>query len=70
MLNDHEAIARGVIQVPPTLSRRRTLHASALGLVYCKVMGKNFPAMVCVQVAGLMGERAKIEIEVTAVIPD
>jgi enamine deaminase RidA (YjgF/YER057c/UK114 family) len=34
------------------------------------VMGKNFPAMACVQVAGLMEERAKIEIEVTAVVPD
>ena len=41
-----------------------------LGAVYREVMGKNFPAMACVQVAGLMEERAKIEIEVTAVIPD
>jgi enamine deaminase RidA (YjgF/YER057c/UK114 family) len=41
-----------------------------LGQVYREVMGKNFPAMACVQVAGLMEERAKIEIEVTAVIPD
>ncbi|MDO8768871.1 MAG: RidA family protein [Burkholderiaceae bacterium] len=41
-----------------------------LGRVYREVMGKNFPAMTCVQVAGLMEERAKIEIEVTAVLPD
>lgn len=41
-----------------------------LGKVYREVMGKNFPAMTCVQVAGLMEERAKIEIEVTAVVPD
>lgn len=41
-----------------------------LGAVYREVLGKNFPAMACVQVAGLMGERAKIEIEATAVIPD
>ena len=41
-----------------------------LGGVYREVMGKNFPAMACVQVAGLMEERAKIEIEATAVIPD
>ena len=41
-----------------------------LGKVYREVMGKNFPAMACVQVAGLMEARAKIEIEVTAVIPD
>ena len=41
-----------------------------LGGVYRDVMGKNFPAMTCVQVAALMEERAKVEIEVTAVIPD
>ena len=41
-----------------------------LGGVYREVMGKNFPAMSCVQVAALMEERAKVEIEVTAVIPD
>ena len=41
-----------------------------LGGVYRDVMGKNFPAMTCVQVAALMEERAKVEIEVTAVLPD
>lgn len=41
-----------------------------LGVVYREVMGKHFPAMACVQVAGLMEERARIEIEATAVVPD
>jgi enamine deaminase RidA (YjgF/YER057c/UK114 family) len=41
-----------------------------LGTVYREVMGKNFPAMTCVEVSGLVEERAKIEIEVTAVLPD
>ena len=41
-----------------------------LGPVYREVMGKNFPAMTCVQVAGLVEDRARIEIEVTAVLPD
>ena len=40
-----------------------------LGGVYRDVMGKNFPAMTCVQVAALMEARAKVEIEVTAVLP-
>ena len=43
---------------------------SELGKVYREVMGKNFPAMACLEVSGLMEARAKIEIEVTAVIPD
>ena len=41
-----------------------------LGQVYRDVMGRNFPAMSCVQVAALMEGRAKVEIEVTAVLPD
>ena len=41
-----------------------------LGQVYREVVGRNFPAMTCVQVAALMEARAKVEIEVTAVLPD
>ena len=41
-----------------------------LGPVYRDAMGRNFPAMTCVQVAALVEPRAKIEIEVTAVVPD
>jgi enamine deaminase RidA (YjgF/YER057c/UK114 family) len=41
-----------------------------LGGAYREVMGKNFPAMTCVEVAALVEDRAQVEIEVTAVIPD
>lgn len=41
-----------------------------LGEVYRAVMGRHFPAMTCVEVSALMEERAKVEIEVTAVLPD
>lgn len=41
-----------------------------LGGVYREVMGKNFPAMTCVEVAALVEDRAQVEIEVTAVVPD
>ena len=41
-----------------------------IGAAYRDVMGKNFPAMTCVQVAALVEDRAKVEIEVTAVVPD
>ena len=40
-----------------------------LGRVYRKVIGKHFPAMALVQVAALVEDRAKVEIEATAVIP-
>ncbi len=41
-----------------------------LGVAYREVVGKHFPAMTAVQVAGFVEEGAKLEIEVSAVIPD
>ena len=43
---------------------------SEVGKVYREIMGKNFPAMTAVQVSALIEERAKIEIQATAVVPD
>ena len=40
-----------------------------LGKVYREVMGRNFGAMALVQVVALVEERAKVEIEATAVVP-
>lgn len=40
----------------------------AIGKHYRDVMGRNFPAMTAVEVADLVEDRAKVEIEVTAVI--
>lgn len=40
-----------------------------LGNAYREVMGKCFPAMTCVEVSRLVEARAKVEIEVTAVVP-
>ncbi|MEQ8295631.1 MAG: RidA family protein [Nitratireductor sp.] len=42
---------------------------SDVGAAYRDVMGRNFPAMTMVQVADLIEDRAKVEIEVTAVLP-
>jgi len=39
-----------------------------LGAAYREVFGRHFPAMSAVIVAGLVEERAKVEIEATAVI--
>lgn len=41
-----------------------------IGQAYRDIIGKHFPAMAAVQVAGLVEERAKIEIQAIAVIPD
>jgi enamine deaminase RidA (YjgF/YER057c/UK114 family) len=44
--------------------------AKQLGAAYREVMGRHYPAMAAVEVKGLMDEHAKVEIEVTAVVPD
>lgn len=40
-----------------------------VGQAYRDVLGKNFPTMAAVQVVALMEDRAKVEIETTAVVP-
>lgn len=41
-----------------------------MGRVYRKHLGKHFPAMAMVQVAALIEDRARVEIEATAIIPE
>jgi enamine deaminase RidA (YjgF/YER057c/UK114 family) len=40
-----------------------------VGAAYRRVMGRHFPAMTLVQVVALVEDRAKVEIEATAVVP-
>lgn len=40
-----------------------------IGKHYRELIGRHFPAMTAVEVADLIEDRAKVEIEVTAVIP-
>jgi enamine deaminase RidA (YjgF/YER057c/UK114 family) len=41
-----------------------------IGAIYREMLGRNFPAMAVVIVAGLIERRAKLEIETTAVVPE
>jgi enamine deaminase RidA (YjgF/YER057c/UK114 family) len=41
----------------------------ALGRLWRETFGRHYPAMTLVVVAGLLEERAKVEIEATAVVP-
>jgi enamine deaminase RidA (YjgF/YER057c/UK114 family) len=40
-----------------------------IGKAYREILGRHYPAMTLVQVAALLEDRAKVEIEATAVIP-
>ena len=60
-------IARLVIYVTNKIEYRE--RTKEVGKRYRKHMGKHFPAMVLVQVAGLVDDAAKVEIEGMAVLP-
>ena len=60
-------IARLVIYVTDKIEYRERI--KEVGNRYRKHMGKHFPAMVLVEVAGLLDDAAKVEIEGTALIP-
>ncbi|MGM4982093.1 MULTISPECIES: RidA family protein [Rhizobium] len=42
----------------------------AIGQAYREIIGRHFPAMAAVQVVALVEDRAKIEIQATAIIPE
>ncbi len=42
---------------------------SEVGKTYKEILGSNFPAMAVVQVADFVEDRAKVEIESTAMVP-
>ena len=53
------------------VDKREYLQAgAALGAAYRETIGRHYPAMSAVQVSALMEDRARVEIEVTAVVPD
>jgi enamine deaminase RidA (YjgF/YER057c/UK114 family) len=41
-----------------------------IGAAYREVIGRHFPAMTAMQVVALVEDRAKIEIQATAVVPE
>lgn len=52
------------------VDKREYLDAgAALGTAYRDTIGRHYPAMSAVQVSALMEDRARVEIEVTAVVP-
>jgi enamine deaminase RidA (YjgF/YER057c/UK114 family) len=51
-------------------SKRAYLDAGReVGAHYREIIGRHYPAMTAVEVTALMEDRAKVEIEVTAVVP-
>lgn len=41
-----------------------------IGVAYREIIGRHYPAMTVIEVSGLIEPQARVEIEVTAVIPE
>jgi enamine deaminase RidA (YjgF/YER057c/UK114 family) len=50
--------------------REYLANLKAIGEVYREIIGRTFPAMAAVQVVALVEDRAKVEIQAIAVVPD
>ena len=44
--------------------------AKEMGAAYREIIGRHYPAMTVVEVSGLVEANARVEIEVTAVVPE
>jgi enamine deaminase RidA (YjgF/YER057c/UK114 family) len=44
--------------------------AKEMGVAYREIIGRHYPAMTVVEVSGLVEADARVEIEVTAVVPE
>jgi len=44
--------------------------AKEMGAAYREIVGRHYPAMTVVEVSGLVEANARVEIEVTAVVPE
>ncbi|MGQ0585655.1 MAG: RidA family protein [Gammaproteobacteria bacterium] len=53
-----------------TDKREYLARAREFGAAYRELMGKHYPTMAMVQVVALMEDRAKVEVEAIAVLPD
>ena len=52
-----------------TDKREYVARSKEVGQAYRRVVGRHFPAMTLVQVAALLDDRARVEIEATALVP-
>ena len=72
VLNAAEAGPEHIIQMTWYFTDRHAYKSRMkdVGAAYRETIGRHFPPMAAVQVVALMEDRAKIEIQVLAVVPD
>ena len=72
VLAEANALPEHIVRMTWYVRDRREYVASypQIGVAYREIIGRHFPAMTAVEVAALIEDAAKVEIEATAVIPD
>jgi enamine deaminase RidA (YjgF/YER057c/UK114 family) len=72
VLAEADAGPEHIVRLTWYLTDRREYLArlAEVGRAYRRIIGRHFPAMTLVQVAALLEDRAKVEIEATAVVPE
>ena len=71
ILAEAEARPEDLVRLTWYITDKREYFARSaeVGQVYRRVIGRHFPAMTLVQVVALVEDRAKVEIEATAIVP-
>lgn len=71
VLAEAGALPEHIVRMTWYVTDKREYLAAAkeIGAAYREIIGRHYPAMTAVQVAALIEDRARVEIEVTAVIP-
>jgi enamine deaminase RidA (YjgF/YER057c/UK114 family) len=71
LLREADAVPADIVRMTwYVVDKREYLNAQReLGAAYREIIGRHFPCMTVVQVADLLEEGARVEIEATAVVP-
>jgi len=72
VLTEAKALPEHIVRMTWYVTDKREYVAAypRIGAAYRELVGRHFPAMTAVEVRALIEDAAKVEIEVTAVIPD
>ena len=58
-----------IVRLTWYLTSRSEYEAAGIGAAWRETLGRNFPPSTLLYISGLVDERAKVEIEVTAFVP-
>jgi len=71
VLSEADALPEHIVRMTWYILDKKEYTAAykEIGNAYREIIGKHFPTMTAVQVVALIEDRARVEIEVTAIVP-